>query len=123
MLKVIIENGDKEPMELHVNDLGDVATVQQSILREYQEVQKQDFKFDEERLLDMTPFNDMGEFEDWIDKLHKYDYWDMMDKIPEMVELQDCLEASDYDSIDEMTERIDALQSAINDIQDTVRYL
>ena len=120
MLKVIIENGDKEPMELHVNDLGDVATVQQSILREYQEVQKQDFKFDEERLLDNTPFMNIEDLEEWVEN---FDHWDIINDIDDLVELKDCLNCSDFDSIDEMTERIDALQSAINDIQDTVRYL
>lgn len=117
MLVVTIKNGDKNPLELVVNDLNDVATVQQSILREYQEVQKQDFKFDEERLLDNTPFSDLSELEDWIDE---FDHWG---DYREMAEAWDELQCSDFDSVDEMTERIDSLQSAINDIQDTVRYL
>lgn len=120
MLTVTIKNGDKAPMELVVNDLNDVATVQQSILREYQEVQKQDFKFDEERLLDNTPFDTIEDLEEWVEN---FDHWDDVDNIEELIEIKDCLDSSDYDSIDDMTERIDQLQSAINDIQDTVRYL
>lgn len=117
MLVVTIKNGDKSPLELAVNDLSDVATVQQSILREYQEVQKQDFKFDEERLLANTPFNTIDELEDWVED---FDYWD---DIHDMSENYDALRSSNFDSVDEMTDKIDALQSAINDIQDTVRYL
>jgi len=117
MLVVTIKNGDKSPLELAVNDLSDVATVQQSILREYQEVQKQDFKFDEERLLANTPFNTIDELEDWVED---FDYWD---DIHDMSENYDALRSSNFDSVDEMTDKIDALQSAINDIQGTVRYL
>jgi len=120
MLVVTIKNGDKDPLELVVNDLNDVATVQQSILREYQEVQKQDFKFDEERLLDNTPFTTIDDLEEWIGE---FDHWDIINDIDELVEMKDCLDCSDFDSVDEMTERIDQLQSAIDDIQDTVRYL
>lgn len=117
MLVVTIKNGDKYPLELAVNDLNDVATVQQSVLREYQEVQKQDFEFEEERLLANTPFNTIEELEDWVED---FDYWD---DIQDMSENYDVLRSSNFDSVDEMTDRIDALQSAINDIQDTVRYL
>lgn len=120
MLVVTIKNGDKAPLELTINDLNDVATVQQSILREYQEVQKQDFKFDEERLLDNTPFTTLDDLEEWIDG---FDFWDEVDNIEELLEMKDCLDSSDYDSIDEMTERLDGLQSAVNDIHDIVRYL
>ena len=117
MLVVKIENGSKDPMELVVNDLNDVATVQQSILREYQEVQSKDFKFDEERLLENTPFSTIDDLEEWVEN---FEHWD---DIEEMVELKDCLNYSDYSSIDEMTEKIDELQSAINDIQEIVRYM
>lgn len=113
MLVVKIENGNKAPMELMVNDLNDVATVQQSILREYQEVQKQDFKFDEERLLDNTPFSTIEDLEEWVDN---FDHWDDID---ELVEMKDCLDSSNYDSVDEMTERLEELESAIEDIYDS----
>lgn len=115
MLVVTIKNGDKDPLELVINDLNDVATVQQSILREYQEV-----KFDKERLLDNTPFRCIEDLEEWIGE---FDHWDIINDIDELVEMKDCLDCSDFDSVDEMTGRIDDLQSAINDIQDTIRYL
>lgn len=120
MLVVTIKNGDKDPLELTINDLNDVATVQQSVLREYQEVQKQDFKFDEERLLANTPFTTLDDLEEWIDG---FDFWDEVDDIEDLLEMKDCLESSGYDSIDEITEKVDSLQSAVNDIHDIVRYL
>ena len=120
MLVVTIKNGDKAPLELVVNDINDVATVQQSVLREYQEVQKQDFKFDEERLLANTPFETLDDLEEWIDG---FDFWDEVDDIEELLEMKDCLDSSGYDSIDEMTEKLDGLQSTISEIQDLVRYL
>ena len=111
MLTIKIQSGDEMERTIYVNDLYDVKNVQNTVLEEFQKVlenDKSEERIELERLVDKAGVSDVDELEDWI---------------REAYDIKDALDSSDYDSIDEMTERIDELATAVDEVYEAVRYI
>ena len=108
MLTVKLNNGSEDERTFYVNDVQDLKRVMDNMLDDFQRCIENDKNEDRialERLVDIAGVSDADELEDWV---------------KEAYEVMDALNSSDYNSIDEMTERIDSLNSAIEDAYDYV---
>ena len=104
MLKITINNGMDAERSIYINDLLDVKVVQDAVIDEYQKVLARDVedeKIELSRVLDAADCEDVSELQSWVE---------------EVVELKRDLDNSDYDSIDDMLERIGVLEEAIDNI-------
>lgn len=114
MLTVKLNNGNEcngEDRIFYINDLYDVKRLQDNILEEFQKVLEQEKSEDRitlERLVDAAGCSDEDELEDWIRDAY---------------DVKDALDSSDYDSVDEMTERIDELANAVDEAYEALRYV
>jgi t-SNARE complex subunit (syntaxin) len=104
MLKVTINSGSAPERSIYVNDLVDIKVVQDAVLDEFQKVMAQEAEDDKiilQRILEKADCETVSDLDDYIENA---------------VELQDALDSSDYDSIDEMTEAIDGMKDALYEI-------
>ena len=104
MLKVTINSGNAPERSIYVNDLVDIKVVQDAVLDEFQKVMAQEAEDDKiilQRILEKADCETVSDLDDYIENA---------------VELQDALDSSDYDSIDEMTEAIDGMKDALYEI-------
>lgn len=109
MLTVKIQCGDETERTFYVNDILDVKRVQDNLLEDFQRVLAQDKseeKITLERLIDKVGVTDEDELDSWVEEAY---------------EVMDELHSSDYDSIDDMTEALDKMASALSDIYYTSR--
>lgn len=108
MLTVKIQNGELNEVgdtllerTFYVNDLQDLRRVYDNILDDFQKViaQEQDEKrIEVERLLDNSPFDSISELSDWV-----------QDAVSE-------LDRRGYDNVEDAMDRLEQLESAIEDI-------
>ena len=105
MLTVKLYNGDETTeRSFYINDVQDLKRVMDNILDDFQKTLEQSANEDKimlERLVDKAGVNDVDELEDWIEEAY---------------EMKDALDSSDFTSIDDMTDRIETLENAIDDI-------
>lgn len=107
MLIVKLNTGnDNEERTFNVCDITDYRNLMNTIFDEFQKVleaNRNEDRIELERLVDLAGVSDVDELEDWIKDAY---------------EIKDALDSSDYDSVDEMTERIESLVSTIEEIYD-----
>ena len=114
MLTVKLNNGNEsnnEDRTFYINDFIDLKKVVNEVIDGFQaciENEKTEDRITLERLVDLAGCSDEDELEDWI--RNAYD-------------IKDALDSSDYDSIDEMTERIDELANAVDEAYEALRYV
>ena len=117
MLTVKLNNGVGEESNattertFYINDVQDLKRVMDNILDDFQtclENEKNEDRITLERLVDMAGVSDVDELEDWVRDAY---------------EIKDALDSSDYDSVDEMTERIDELATAVDEAYEALRYV
>ena len=117
MLTVKLNNGVGEESVgtteriYYINDVEDLKTLALNVLDEFKsclEQEKSEERILLERLVDKAGVSDIDELEDWIEEAY---------------EIRDALDSSDYDSIDEMTERLDELNNAVDEAYETLRYV
>lgn len=105
MLKVTFSKGDvNSDRTFYVNDLMDVKRVQDTLIDETQRVFAEDDEAKDEKLrqiFEMVDCETVFELYDWVS---------------DMVELQNDLDRSGYDSIEDMVDRIGTLEEAIDSI-------
>lgn len=105
MLTVKIISGNNGERTYNVCDITDYRLLMNTIFDEFQNVLEQNRNEDRitlERLVDKVPeVRNVDDLEEWIDEAY---------------EIKDALDSSDYDSIDEMTDRIEQLYTAIENI-------
>ena len=109
MLKVTINSGSAPERSIYVNDLLDIKIVQDAVLDEFQKVMAQEDEDNNiilQRILEKADCETVSDLDDWVENA---------------VELKDALDSSDYDSVDEMTEAIDGMRSALEDIYSSAR--
>ena len=111
MLTVKLNNGNEsnnEDRTFYINDVQDLKRVMDNILDDFQRCVENEMSEDRialERLVDAAGVTDVNELEDWIKDAY---------------EVMDALRSSDFDSVDEMTERIESLSTAIDDAYDYI---
>ena len=106
MLTVKLYNGDESTeRSFYIYGMEDYSRLQEAICMELirlEENKKNEDKIALERLVDKAGVNDVDELEDWVTDAY---------------EIKDALDSSDYDSVDEMTERIESLVDTLEEIR------
>lgn len=111
MFTVKLNTGNDNERAFNVCDITDYKNLMTVLFDEFQNVleqNKDEYRIELERLVDLAGVSDVDELEDWIRDAY---------------ENMDALRSSDYDSVEEMTERIESLSTAVNDAYDALRYV
>ena len=112
MLTVKLNNGgENEERIIYINDFIDLKKVVNDLIDGFQaciENERREDRITLERLVDLAGCSDEDELETWIRDAYEF---------------KDALDSSDYDSVDEMTERIEELANAVDEAYEALRYV
>ena len=125
MLQVKIQYNEGNERLFYINDILDVKRVMDNILEDFQRVLAQDAsdnRVDLERVLEASPFDNPDNLIDWLNEIAELTMGDHT-AIRDWAEISDQLDRMGYDNVEEMADRIDRLQSSINDIFYTAKEM
>ena len=125
MLQVKIQYNEGNERLFYINDILDVKRVMDNILEDFQRVLAQDAsdnRVDLERMLEASPFDNPDNLIDWLNEIAELTMGDHT-AIRDWAEISDQLDRMGYDNVEEMADRIDRLQSSINDIFYTAKEM
>ena len=118
MLTVKIQYGDDMERLFYVNDLQDVKRVSNNLMDDFQKVleeSKSEERIELERLIDKSPCEDADGLSDWINRV-----CDICDgdtgRLEELAGIYYDLQHSDYDSVEDLLDRVRQLEECIDNI-------